>query len=103
MKYRILTVLALVAVALALTFAISIPAAAPAAAAPHVAAPAALALTATPSPEPHPEIHEAINSLRHAREHLQHAAHDFGGHREEAIRAIDAAIHQLEVCLDYDK
>ena len=31
------------------------------------------------------------------------AAHDFGGHRVEAIKAIDQAIHQLEICLQYDK
>jgi transcription elongation GreA/GreB family factor len=60
------------------------------------AAPAAL-------PEPHPEIHAAINSLRHAKEHLEHAAHDYGGHRAEAIGAIDRAIEQLEVCLKYDR
>jgi hypothetical protein len=53
--------------------------------------------------EGHPEIREAIASLRHAKEHLEHAAHDFGGHRVEAIRATDVAIHQLEECLRYDK
>jgi hypothetical protein len=56
-----------------------------------------------PAAEPHPEIHAAINSLRHAREHLNHAAHDFGGHRVEAIAAIDRAIEQLQVCLQYDR
>jgi hypothetical protein len=55
------------------------------------------------APEPHPQIREAIASLRHAKEHLEHAAHDFGGHRVEAIRATDEAIHQLEECLRYDK
>ena len=60
------------------------------------AAPAAL-------PEPHPEIHAAINSLRHAKEHLEHAAHDYGGHRVEAIGAIDRAIEQLEICPKYDR
>ena len=53
--------------------------------------------------EPHPEIREAIASLRRAKEHMEHAAHDFGGHRVEAIRATDAAIHQLEECLRFDK
>lgn len=102
MKHRILIVLALVAVVLALSFAVSVPTA-PAASAASVVAPATTTPTATPAPEPHPEIREAMASLRHAKEHLQHAAHDFGGHREEAIRAIDAAQHQLEVCLEYDK
>jgi hypothetical protein len=53
--------------------------------------------------EPHPEIREAIASLRRAKEHMEHAAHDFGGHRVEAIQATDAALHQLEECLRYDK
>ena len=53
-------------------------------------------------PERHPEIREAIASLRRAKEHLEHAAHDFGGHRVEAIRATDEAIRQLEICLKYD-
>jgi hypothetical protein len=53
--------------------------------------------------EPHPQIREAIASLRRAKEHMEHAAHDFGGHRIEAIRATDVAIHQLEECLRYDK
>lgn len=57
---------------------------------------------ATPAAEPHPEIREAIASLRRAREHLQHAAHDFGGHRVEGPKVTDEAIHQLEICLKYD-
>ncbi len=57
---------------------------------------------ASPAPEPHPEIHAAIESLRNAREHLQHARHDFGGHRVDAIHSIDEAIHQLQICMQYD-
>jgi len=53
-------------------------------------------------PEHHPEIRQAIAALRRAREHMDHAAHDFGGHRVEAIRATDEAIRQLEICLKYD-
>jgi hypothetical protein len=53
--------------------------------------------------EAHPEIREAIASLRRAKEHMEHAAHDFGGHRVEAIRATDVALRQLEDCLRYDK
>lgn len=41
--------------------------------------------------------------MRRAKEHLEHAAHDFGGHRVEAIKAIDEAIEQLQTCLKYDK
>ncbi|MGH9714318.1 MAG: hypothetical protein ACRD5M_13555 [Candidatus Acidiferrales bacterium] len=95
MKHQILSLLALVALICALTFPVAAPAAPPAGSN-HAAAAAA------PAAEHHPEIHEAIGSLRHAREHLEHAAHDFGGHRVEAIKSIDEAIHQLEICLKYD-
>lgn len=101
MKAKIIGLSALAAFALAIAFTALGPAAL------HgKAVPAAKALpnaaSADPA-EPHPEIREAIESLRHAKEHMEHAAHDFGGHRVEAIRATDAAIHQLEVCLRYDK
>ncbi len=62
-----------------------------------------LAFTPTsPAFERHPEIHAAIEALRNAREHLNHAAHDFHGHRVDAIRAIDEAQHQLEICMQFD-
>jgi hypothetical protein len=34
---------------------------------------------------------------------MEHAAHDFGGHRADALRATDDAIRQLEICLRYDR
>jgi len=64
----------------------------------------ALMLTlSSPSPAAgrHPQIHDAIRALRNAKAHLQEAAHDFGGHRVDAIRAIDEAERQLEICLQY--
>jgi len=85
--------------ALALIFTLTFPAGAPAA---PPAAKGAVA-TAQPAPPPHPEIHAAINSLEHARMHLKEARHDFGGHREEALRATDEAIRQLKICLEFDK
>ena len=92
MKIRILTVFAAVALVLALAYGVTVPAASKAAAVPSAAA-----------AEPHPEIHDALNALRRAKDHMEHAAHDFGGHRVEALRATDDAIHQLEICLKYDK
>ena len=53
--------------------------------------------------EPHPEIRKAIGSLERAKYDLQHAAHDFGGHRVAAIAACDNAIAQLRLALQYDK
>lgn len=67
------------------------------------AAAAQPAPNATPAPEDHPEIRAALESLRHAREHIHDAAHDFHGHKVEALRAVDAAIHQLEICMQYDR
>jgi hypothetical protein len=58
---------------------------------------------ASPAFEPHPQIRAAINALRNAHEHLEQARHDFGGHKAEAIRAVDEAQRQLETCLQYDK
>jgi len=53
--------------------------------------------------ERHPAINAAIDALSKARFDLQHAGHDFGGHRVKAIEATDAALEQLKICLKYDK
>ena len=50
----------------------------------------------------HPEIRQAMDALRDARAHLQQASHDYQGHRVDAIRAIDEAMRQLEICMKYD-
>jgi len=105
MKLKILSLSTLVIFALALCLSVTTTpaspkspasAAIPAATPQPAAAPAAL-------PEPHPEIREAIGSLRRAKDHLEHAAHDFGGHRVEAIKSIDESLRQLQECLKYDK
>ena len=53
--------------------------------------------------ERHPEIRRAITSLERAKYALQHANHDFGGHRADALAATDKAIEQLRLALQYDK
>jgi hypothetical protein len=53
--------------------------------------------------ERHPHIRAAIRELQEARHELETAAHDFGGHRKEAIEAVDNAIKQLREALEYDK
>jgi len=53
--------------------------------------------------ERHPEIQAAIRSLERAKKHMQEANHDFGGHREDALKACDEAIKQLHEALKYDK
>jgi len=43
-----------------------------------------------------PHIHAAIRELHEAKGELERAAHDFGGHRVQAVKACDHAIEQLE-------
>lgn len=53
--------------------------------------------------EPHPKIRAAIRALEAAKDDMQHAAHDFGGHRVDALKACDEAIRQLRLALQFDK
>jgi hypothetical protein len=53
--------------------------------------------------EHHPHIRSAIRELQEAKRELQTGAHDFGGHRADAVKACDEAIHQLQLALQYDK
>jgi len=53
--------------------------------------------------EPHPRIRAAIKELQEAKAELQAAPHDFGGHRADAVVAVDKAIEQLRLALQYDK
>ena len=57
----------------------------------------------TPPPEEHPHIRAAIHELREAREELRTAAHDFCGHRKDALELTDRATHQLEEALACDR
>lgn len=69
--------------------------------------------TATPAPntqshipggrQHHPEIHKALHALERAKSDLQLATHDYGGHRVQAIQAIDQALDQLHQALQYAK
>jgi hypothetical protein len=49
----------------------------------------------------HPAIRAAIRALQNAKTDMQNAAHDFGGHRVDAIAACDTAIAQLNLALQY--
>lgn len=89
--------------ALAVTAALSLAPVAIAQNAP-VSAPAALGSKAMHRKhERHPEIVRALNKLRAAERALNHAAHDFGGHRAKAQTLIRQAIEQLRAALRYDK
>lgn len=60
-----------------------------------------LAATLASAQGRHPKISEAIRALDAAKDDLNHAAHDFGGHRVDALHACDNAIAQLRTCLNY--
>ena len=81
---------------LAFTASAAGPKVAPSVAAAAVASPAVAA--PTPMPPPHPRVHEALEEMRHAREHLQHAEGDFHGHRAQAVEHLEKAIHEAEEC-----
>ena len=49
----------------------------------------------------HPRIARAIHSLEDAVAYMEHAPHDFGGHKADAIAASRAAIVQLKLALAY--
>jgi hypothetical protein len=104
MRGRVLGLVACASLTLALAFSVGMHAAPKAKTASPAPATAAQPAAAAASPaERHPEIREAIEALRRAKAHMEHAAHDFGGHRVEAIEATDRAIRQLELCLKFDK
>ena len=64
----------------------------------------ALAFTLTASTqERHPEIHAAKQHLREAKRNLEHAAHDFGGHRAAALKHVDEALAECDQALAFDK
>ena len=93
-KIGLLTLLILLTVLV--TLAISAAAAGPKAVTqPVLAAPA---VGAAALPAEHPHIHEALESMREAKHHLESAAHDYHGHRVKAIEHLDAAIHEAEIC-----
>ena len=54
---------------------------------------------AAPAYEPHPEIRAALEGLRNAKRHLESAAHDFHGHRVAALKHVDEAIAEAEICM----
>jgi hypothetical protein len=95
-RIALLTLLILTTVLLTLALVAATSPKAPVAPVPAVAAAPAAGAVATP--EPHPHIHEALEAMRNAKHHLETAEHDFHGHRVEAIKHLDMAIHEAEIC-----
>ena len=49
----------------------------------------------------HPRIANAIRALEGAIEYMEHAPHDFGGHKAQAIADSRKAIEQLREAMKY--
>jgi hypothetical protein len=48
-------------------------------------------------------MHIAIDELKAARKELHESPHNFGGHRDKAILAVDEAIIQIEKAIPFIK
>jgi hypothetical protein len=60
------------------------------------------AANTAPAPVPpaeYPHMHAAANELREARNELEHAAHDFCGHRADAVKATDGALREINAAI----
>jgi hypothetical protein len=49
-----------------------------------------------------PQMEAALTSLKDARNHLDKATADKGGHRVEALKHVNAAIDEVEKGIAYD-
>ena len=87
----------LITATLLLTLAFPAAAAGPKGSAAVAAVPSPAVAAPVPQP-PHPRVHEAIEEMRRAKEHLEHAEGEFHGHRAKAIEHLERAIHEAETC-----
>ena len=53
--------------------------------------------------ERHPELRAALKALQNAKSRLEHAAHDYKGHRVKAIEHTNEAIREVEEAIASDK
>lgn len=93
-KIGFMTLLITASLLLTLAF----PAAAAGPKAPAAPTPAVVAAPAAAMPTPPHHIHEALEAMRAAKHHMEEAEPRFQGHREEAIKHLDMAIHEAEIC-----
>ena len=56
-----------------------------------------------PDPERHPHLRAALRDLRQAGNQLEHADHDFGGHRVKALELVKQAEGELREALEWAK
>ena len=69
---------------------------------PEAQAPAAAAPVAVKPVhhEHHQEVHKAMRKLRGAKQDLEKAAQEYGGHKVKAIEAINKALEELQAALN---
>jgi hypothetical protein len=55
--------------------------------------------------ETYPRLHAAVHEMKRAHKHIKESVYDFGDSKlkEEALRDIDRAIHQIEKALEFPK
>jgi hypothetical protein len=56
---------------------------------------------AAPSFADQPNMQAALTSLQQARDSLEHAVADKGGHRTNAIKRVDQAIAEVKAGIEY--
>lgn len=61
-----------------------------------ILAPGTAMFSAPPERDIPREVNEARHKLQSAREDLANAGNEWGGHRADAMKHIDAAIHELD-------
>jgi hypothetical protein len=88
----------LITATLLLTLAFPAAAAGPKGSAAIAAVPTSPAVAAPVPQPPHPRVHEAVEEMRRAKEHLEHAEGEFHGHRAKAIEHLERAMHEAEIC-----
>jgi hypothetical protein len=66
---------------------------------PALAGPAGKGTKPEPQRLSNAQLREGLTTLQATKKMLQSADHDYGGHRVAAIKAIDAAEHQLRLAL----
>jgi len=53
--------------------------------------------------EDQPHMRAALDALQTAKQELQKAEHDKGGHRAQALQLVDQAIQQVKMGMRYDE
>lgn len=69
----------------------------------HCLLAAALVAASSASIAAQPHMEDALASLMQARESLEKAVADKGGHRVKAIKAVDAAIAEVKAGIEFAK